>query len=241
MTTQSPAPNRAGSVTSSRFPLGLHWAIGWAGVITTLALIGFYVPSAERTIGESYLIFFFHFPSAVNCLNFFVIAGFVSLIYLLKPSASADWWAASAVEVGLLACSVTLVTGSLWAKAAWGVYWDVQDPRLMSVAIMWLTFAGYIALRSTIEEPTRRALFSAVFGVIAAINVPIVYYSIQWFGVSHHPMKVDLAAREMIITRWTGAAVFFVVYAAYWRLRRQVHEEMHEVRALEDAFGRAGI
>ncbi len=222
-------------------PLPLHLILGWAGLLATLGLIGYYVPSADKTIGESYLIFFFHFPSAVNCLNFFIIAGVISCWYLFRRSPGSDFWAASAVEVGLLACTITLATGSVWAKAAWGVWWDVSDPRLMTVAVMWLTYAGYAAMRSTIDEPEKRARFSAVFGMIAAVNVPLVYFAIQWFGVSHHPMNVDLGAREMKITQWFGAAAFFVLYTAVWRLRVRLHRCRYEAARLEDAFSRVGI
>ncbi|MBI4604766.1 MAG: cytochrome c biogenesis protein CcsA [Planctomycetes bacterium] len=222
-------------------PIRLHLALGWALVIATLGLIAFHVPPAVKDIGESYLIFFFHFPSAVNCLLFFVIAGGISLYHLARSTPGSDQWAASAVEVGVLGCTVTLVTGSIWAKAAWSIWWDATDPRLMTVAIMWLTYVGYLALRSTIDEPTRRARFSAAFGVIAAVNVPLVYFAIQWFGVAHHPMNVDLAAREMVLTRWFGAGAFFVLYTALWRLRRGVHAAAYEVGRIEEGLARAGI
>ncbi len=225
----------------SRFPMPLHLSLGWVGVLATLALIGFYVPTADETIGESYLIFFFHFPSAVNCLNLFVIAGVVSGLYLIKASPRLDLWAASCIEVGVLACSVTLVTGSIWARAAWGVFWDARDPRLMTVAIMWLTYAGYLALRGTIDEPVKRALFSAVFGVIAAINVPIVYFAIKFFGQSHHPMNVNLAQTAMRVTELVGFCAFLVLYIALWRLRFRVHWSRYELNRMEAAFHRAGI
>lgn len=223
-------------------PLPIHFVLGWASVIATLGLIGFYLPSADQTIGESYLIFFFHFPSAVNCLNLFLAAGVISALYLRRPSgARLDLAAAATIEVGLLACSVTLLTGSIWAKAAWGVFWDVRDPRLMSVAIMWLTYAGYLALRGTIDEPVKRARFSCVVGILAAVNVPLVYYSIQLLGKSSHPMNVSLGERSMILTRWTGAFAFLILYTAYCRLRYRVHLARSEAQQLEAAFARAGI
>jgi len=219
----------------------IHLVLGWASVLYTLWLIGFHVPSADKLIGESYLIFFFHFPSAVNCLNFFIIAGVLSLLYLVRRKPSFDLLAASCVEVGVLACSVTLLTGSIWARAAWGVFWDARDPRLMTVAIMWLTYVGYWALRSTIDEPEKRSRFCGVFGTIAALNVPVVYFAIQWFGQSHHPMQVDLKGPEMVYTRWIGAASFFVLYTSLWRLRYSVHSSRSRENSLEAAFARAGI
>ena len=131
----------------------------WLLVVATLGLVGYWVPPREKVLGESYLIFYFHFPSAINCMNMFVFAGVASAFHLVRRTPKSDLWAASAVEVGVLACTITLVTGSIWAKAAWGIWWSVTDPRLMSVAIMWLTYLAYLALRGTIDEPVKRGRF----------------------------------------------------------------------------------
>ena len=221
--------------------LELHMAIGWQLAIITLALVGYYVPPADKIIGDSYLIFFFHFPSAVNALNLFLFAGAFSIAYLCSRRATFDLWAASAIEVGLLATTVTLVTGSIWAKAAWGIWWSISDPRLMSVAIMWLMYLGYAALRSTLEEPGRRARFCAVFGTLAALNVPVVLFSIRVLGPQNHPMAVQLSDRSMVVTRWFGAAAFFVLYTAFWRHRFLILEGRQRQRRLEEAFAQAGV
>jgi heme exporter protein C len=222
------------------FPLTLHFAVGWAGALATLAMVGFYVPPADKVIGESYLIFFYHFPSAVNCLNLFVIGGIVSLVHLIKRTPGSDLWAAAAVEVGLLACTITMVTGSLWAKPAWGVWWNVSDPRLMTVTIMWLTYAAYLALRASIDEPVKRGRFCAVFGTIATVNVFLVYYAIQWFGKVNHPPQIDFSERSMRITQITGVLSFLVLYTAFWRLRRRFLGFRYEAARMEDALARAG-
>jgi heme exporter protein C len=214
-------------------PLPAHMAVGWALVLATLALVGFRVPAADMKIGESYLIFFFHFPSAINCLNLFFFAGLASIYHLWRHTPGSDLWAASAVEVGILACTVTLVTGSIWAKAAWGEWWVVSDPRLMSVAIMFLTYLGYVALRSAVEEPLKRARFSAVFGSIAMLNIFVVYFSVRVFPVENHPMKVELADPSMRLTQWLGAGAFLVLYTAIWRLRFRLLRAHEEVERLD--------
>ena len=222
-------------------PIQLHFTVGWLLVVATLGLIGFWVPPSENILGSSYLIFFFHFPSAINCLNFFAFAGVVSLFHLARQTAKSDLWAASAVEVGVLACTITLVTGSFWAKAAWGHWWVVTDPRLMSVAIMWLTYLAYLALRGTIDEPTKRGRFCAVFGALATLNVPLVYFAIRIFGQENHPMNVEMSQLSMIVTRWFGAASFLVLYTAFWRMRYRVLLSRYEVLRLEEGLTRAGI
>jgi heme exporter protein C len=221
--------------------LKTHLFLGFLLIIATLALIGYWVPPADNVIGESYLIFFIHFPSAFSCLVLFLVAGAISARYLWDPSPRWDLAAAAGVEVGLLATTVTLITGSIWARAAWGIWWDTADPRLMSVAVMWLTYAGYTALRSTFEEPGRRARFSAVFGVIAALNVFIVYFSIQMLGKSHHPMNIDLGEPSMVWTRWIGAASFLVLYSGIWRLRSSVLGSSLRARRLEEGLVQAGV
>ncbi|MCH2375667.1 MAG: cytochrome c biogenesis protein [Planctomycetes bacterium] len=219
----------------------IHFLIGWLLVGVTLAMVGFYVPGSDETIGSSYLIFFFHFPSAINCLNLFLFSGALSLLYLRGQQPRWDLWAASAAEVGVLACTVTLVTGSIWAKAAWGIWWSMTDPRLMSVAVMWLTYLSYLALRSTIDEPVKRARFCAVFGVIACLNVPIVHFSIRVLGKENHPMEVDLGATSMIVTRWFGAMAFFVLYTAFWRLRYRVAHFRDLTHQFEERLARSGL
>ena len=221
--------------------LKLHFILGWTLVIITLGLVGFWVPPAERVLGESYLIFFFPFPSAINCLNFFILAGIIGIFHLVKRTPRTDFWGASAVEVGVLACTITLVTGSTWARAAWGIWWDMSDKRLMTVAAMWLTYCGYLALRAMHEEPVKRGRFCAVFTVIAMVNVPLVYFSIRWFGVEHHPMEVTMNEPSMIWTRWFGVVAFLVLYTAFWRLRFRALENAHRERCLEEDFARAGI
>jgi heme exporter protein C len=218
---------------SPLLPLPIHIGLGWALVIYTLSLVGFRVPSAEAVIGESYLIFFFHFPSAINCLNLFFFAGIASMYHLWRRTPGSDLWAASAVEVGVLACTVTLVTGSIWAKAAWGEWWVVSDPRLMSVAIMFLTYLGYLALRSAVDEPLKRARFSAVFGSIAMLNIFIVYFSVRIFPVENHPMKVEMAHSSMRLAQWIGAGAFLVLYTGLWRLRYRLLRAREEVERLD--------
>ncbi len=153
-----------------------------------------------------------------------------------------DLLASTAVEVGVLACTITLVTGSIWAKCAWNVFWNFRDKRLMTVSIMWFTYLGYLALRTTIEDPGKRARFCSVFGVIATINVPLVYFALRWFPEGRtHPMVIDLNTASMKVTRWVGALAFLVLYTAIWRIRYRAASVNHRVQRLEESFARAGI
>lgn len=217
--------------------------LGWAMVITTLSFVGFWVPQEERQLGSSYLIFFFHFPSALNCMEFFLLGGVFSAIYLRNKSPSMDLWAVSSIEVGMLACTITLVTGGIWARAAWGEWdtWVINDPRLMSVYFMWLTYAAYLALRSSMDQGKRRELYCAVFGILASINVPVVYYAIRIFGKENHPMSLTLNTTSMKVTQWFGWASFLVLYIGLVRLRRNYYQRCRQLDRLQEEFNRAQI
>ncbi len=222
-------------------PIGLHMTIGWWGVIGILGMIGFWVPSADAKIGESYLIFFFHFPSAISCMVLFVASGVASATFLATRSSRWDWLASGLVQVGVLACTITLVTGSIWAKAAWGVWWDMTDPRLMTVAIMWLTYIAYLALRLAIDDPVKRARFGAVFGVLACVNVPLVHFAIKLLGKAHHPMDVELGETSMLWTRWLGAAAFIILYGAFTRLAFRVEKYSETLGRMDEKLLEAGV
>ncbi|MEE3199316.1 MAG: cytochrome c biogenesis protein CcsA, partial [Planctomycetota bacterium] len=221
--------------------LQINNAVGWVMVIITLAFVGCWVPHEEKVLGSSYLIFFFHFPSAINCMNLFVIGGVCSLIYLLNRNPSMDLWATSAIEVGMLACTITLVTGGIWARAAWGEWdtWIINDPRLMSVYFMWLTYAAYLALRSSMDQGKRRELYCAVFGLLATVNVPVVYYAIRIFGQENHPMSLTLDETSMKTTMRFGALAFLVLYIGFIRLRRRHYQQCLQVDKLQENFNRA--
>ena len=154
-----------------------------------------------------------------------------------------DLWATSAIEVGMLACTITLVTGGIWARAAWGEWdgWIINDPRLMSVYFMWLTYAAYLALRTSMDQGKRRELYCAVFGLLATVNVPIVYYAIRIFGQDRHPMSLTLDETSMKTTMRFGALAFLVLYIGFVRLRRRHYQQCLQVDKLQENFNRAQI
>lgn len=200
----------------------LHMGLAAALCIGTLALVAWHAPPEIPGLGASYLIFFIHLPSAVNSLLFFLIGGVFSAAYLSMGGARKDVYAASAITVGLLACTVCIATGSPWAKAAWGQWWIWDDPRLLSVAIMWFFFAGYLLLRWSVEEEERRARFAAAFGIIACLTVPFVHFSIKFLGQTNHPMGVELGP-EIRTTVRVGMLAFLFLYLLIFRILVRAH------------------
>lgn len=151
-------------------------AAGWA-----LALA--WAPP-DRFQGDVQRLMYVHVPAAWNALALFTVAFLASVRVLWKRSLAADRLAHAAVEVGLLFTALTLALGSLWGKPVWGVWWT-WDPRLTTTAILFVLFAGYLALRRMFDDPLRRATVSAAVAIVAFADVPIVHWSVTWWESLH--------------------------------------------------------
>ncbi|HXW57399.1 MAG TPA: cytochrome c biogenesis protein CcsA [Candidatus Cybelea sp.] len=143
-----------------------------------------FVAPDERTMHEIQRIFYFHVPSWSASFTAFFIAFLANIGYLVTRRARWDWLGVSAAEVGVVACTIGLITGPLWAKPVWGVWWT-WDARLTTTFILWLLYIAYLLLRGLIEEPGRRATLSAVFGIFAFLDVPLVYLSNRLWRTQH--------------------------------------------------------
>jgi len=138
----------------------------------------------EASQGYIYRIIFFHVPAAwVGMVGFFA-AMTLSVLYLAGGDLKYDSLAASIVEVAVVFSTVNLVTGSIWARVIWGIWWT-WDYRLTSQLVCVLIFSGYLMLRRAIDEPTQRARLSAALTVFGCVNVVIVWKSIEWFRNNH--------------------------------------------------------
>ncbi len=129
-------------------------------------------------------IFCFHLPSAIASGTGFFISLIFSSLYIARRNLKFDAIAASVTEVSFALMIVTLVTGSIWAKIIWGVWW-AWDPRLTSYFIGLLIYAGYLMLRRVIDEPTTRARLSAVLSVFGFVDMIVVWKSIEWWATLH--------------------------------------------------------
>ena len=139
---------------------------------------------AERNQGVIFKIIFFHVPMAITALTCALVAFTSSILFLVTKKFQFDALAVAVTEVGLAFLAGNLLTGSIWGRVAWGIWWT-WDARLTSALVCWLLYAGYLMLRNAIEEPTQRATFAAVFSIFAFIDVPIVIFSIKWWRTQH--------------------------------------------------------
>jgi heme exporter protein C len=138
----------------------------------------------ERTMGDLQRIFYFHVAAAIAGMTAFAVNFFSCLMYLVRRK---RWWdnlALSAAEIGVMFLSMVLVTGPIWAKPAWFVWWT-WSPRLTLSLVLCLLYVAYILIRNYIEDPEKKALVSAVFGIVAFADTPLVWFSIRWWRDIH--------------------------------------------------------
>ena len=138
----------------------------------------------ETQQGVTFKIIFFHVPVAIAAMTAACVAFLASAGFLVTRNFRFDAMAVASTEVGLAFLAANLVTGSIWGREIWGIWWT-WDARLTSALVCWLLYAGYLMLRKAIEEPTQRATFAAVFSIFAFIDVPIVIFSIKWWRTQH--------------------------------------------------------
>src|SRR6202167_5728491 len=138
----------------------------------------------ERMQGAIFKIIFFHVPVAITALTAAGVALIASVLFLITKNFFFDALAVSVTEVGLAFLAANLITGSIWGRNQWGIWW-AWDARLTSALVCWILYASYLMLRRAIDEPTQRATFSAVFSIFCFIDVPIVIFSIKWCRPQH--------------------------------------------------------
>ncbi len=200
--------------------------------------IAIHVSPPDRDMGDLQKIMYVHVPAAwITFLAFFVVL-FYSLAYLWKQREKDDLLAASAAEVGATFNGLTLVLGMIWGRPTWGVWWT-WDARLTSTLVLFLIFAGYLALRAFLDDPRRRAQWSAVVGILGAINVPIVYMSVRWWRTLHQMQSAPstMAPAYVLGLRLNAFAFLFVMI--YFIRRR--YEAARLERAVEDAAQAAAL
>jgi heme exporter protein C len=164
-------------------------------VTITVALLAWafyqaiYVAPLDEMQGPVYRIFYYHVPHAMLCFLFFAISLAGSIGYLSFRRSNADWaqvsdaWALAGAEVGVVYCTIVLLTGPLWGRRAWGIWWT-WDARLTTTLVLWLIYVSYLLLRRFAAGPQVQTL-AAVLGIFGALDVPIVYMSNRWWRTQH--------------------------------------------------------
>lgn len=215
----------------SFYPLAgrmLPWFFGIAMVLTVVGLvIGFVIAPTDAQQGEVYRIIFIHVPSAwMAMFVYLVMAGYALLTLALRARLSGMMSRALA-PTGALMAAVALVTGALWGKPTWGTYW-VWDARLTSTLILLFLYLGYMALVSAIEDEDRADRAGAMLLLVGVVNVPIIYFSVNWWNTLHQGASVSLtAAPKMAQTMLAGMLVMTFATWSYC-----IATALHRVRSI---------
>jgi heme exporter protein C len=181
-------------------------------------------------MGPIQRIFYLHVSSAWTGLTAFLICFVANLFYVFRREPKWDWLGIASAEVGLAFTTVVLVTGPIWAHPVWGIWWT-WDARLTSTFILWLLYACFLLLRTLVDEPERRMLFSALFGIFAFLDVPLVFGSIRWWRTQHpQPVVMGGSGSGLDPTMWKVTFFFWLAMLALMALLIQVRYELESTR-----------
>ncbi len=206
-------------------------------MLAALYMVFIYVPTDAET-GIIQRIFYFHVPLAWVAFLAFLVVFMASIRYLWKRDKKWDFIASSSAEVGLVFTTLVLITGSIWARPTWGVWW-VWDSRLTASLVLWLIYLAYFIVRSYIGEEERRARFAAVVGVIGFIDVPVVALAITLWR-TQHPGPVIFESGlsgEMMATLMVAIAAFTALYFLLFTGRVSLKKDEDEAGRLKASIG----
>ncbi len=189
-----------------------------AGVAVGIGLWFALTAPPDALQGEYSRLLGIHPPAMWTAFVAFGVTAFASIMWLIRKTDRWDRLGAASVEVGVIFTAIGLFTGMVWGQAVWGTPWDWQDPRLMSTAVMFFVYLGYIALRNAVDDPQLRARRSAILGVIAVIQVPLVYFSVNMFRTLHQTQSVrpdgSTMPDEMLMAMGINMLAYTLLYVA---------------------------
>jgi heme exporter protein C len=213
-----------------------------AALIFFAGYAALFIAPDERTMHELMRIFYFHLSCWVAMFSALTLAFVANIAWLATRNPKWDWLGVAGVEVGVVCCTGGLITGVLWGRPAWGIWWT-WDARLTTTFILWIMYISYLILRGLVEEPQRRASLSAIFGIFAFLDTPLVYASNRLWR-TQHPAPVIMGGPDSGLDAMMGrvliacivsvVAMTVLVLVDRYRLERLRHE-LDELRLAADA------
>ena len=208
------------------------------GVFLSYALyLALVVAPTEQTMGDVQRIFYYHVPSAWTAFLLFAVNFVASIVYLARRNPVADAIALTSAEVGVVFCTIVLVTGPLWARPVWGIWWT-WDIRLTSTFVLWLMYVAYLMLRR-FSTGGQTAVVAAAMAIFAALDVPLVYFSIRLFRTQHpQPViggggSIDPRMLHVLLINWY-AFLCLAALMCWSRYRLEtLQRQVEEAQALE--------
>jgi len=212
----------------------LLMCLTFVGMIASLYAAFIYAPT-EAVMGPIQRIFYFHMGSVWVATIAFIIVFISSIQYLRKESRFWDVLALSSAEIGVLFITLTLITGSIWAKPVWGTWWT-WDPQLTTTFILWILYIVYLILRSSSGSDTKKAKYAAVFGIIAFLDLPLVYASARLMrGISPVVFggRGGGIAPEMMVALLVTLVAFTFLFFLILRERIDIENMKDEIAKLK--------
>lgn len=215
------------------------------GLVTMLffivaQIVAFRISPPDVYMGSLQKIMYVHVPAAWAAMLAYFTVFVLSIIYLVTKRPQYDLIAAAAAEVGVVMTGLALALGSIWGRPTWGVWW-AWDARITATAIMFMMYVGYLVLRGFTDDEERRAQWSAAVGIVAFVNVPIVWWSVQWWSTLH---QVQSTRQSMAGLYWNGlwlnAFAFLLILIFFIASRYHVAELERNVDIRLEADAMAG-
>ena len=222
----------------------MFWIAG-ISILVALYLVFMYAV-IERIMGPVQKIFYFHVgTAAVAAIAFFVV--FVcSILYLMTKKRIYDVYAGVSGEIGVVFTTLVLLTGPIWARASWNVWWN-WEPRLTTTLILWFIYVAYVMIRNMDGAWDKKARLAAIFGIIGFVDVPIVYFSVQWWNTTLHPVVVGkggggLQGEGMILALMASIFALSMLYVVLMkrgvRIEKAKIELAHMKSKIAEKFSR---
>ena len=187
--------------------------------------IGLFVAPTDAQQGEGYRIIFLHVPASWMSMFIYIVMAFWSAMALVFNTRLSSMMATALAPTGAMFAALSLITGSLWGKPMWGTWW-VWDARLTSELILFFLYVGYLALYAAIDDPRRADKACAVLALVGVVNVPIIYFSVQWWNTLHQGASISMTrapsmARTMLLGMLLMAltAWMYSIAVALYRVR----------------------
>ena len=209
-------------------------------IVATLLFIAIYFifsyAEVEKSMLEVQKIFYFHVSAAMTVYIAFGVNFLFSIKYLIQRESDDDLLAAAAAEIGLVFCTIVLLSGPIWAKYAWNTWWN-WEARLTTTLVLYLMYIGYFILRSALAEAEdKRKIYSAVLGIIAFFDVPIVHYATKLWDEKAHPGRG--AKLDVVSTMLHTWILVFIAFVALFTLLFIVQHQLRKTEARYEALRR---
>lgn len=232
----------------SFYPLAgkmIPWFAAGAAILTVVGLyVGFFVAPTDYQQSEAYRIIYIHVPAAWMSMFIYVVMAGYAGIGLVFNTRLSSYMARALAPTGAIFTFLALWTGALWGKPMWGAYW-VWDARLTSELILLFLYLGFIALNAAIEDPRRAARASGLLALVGVVNVPIIYFSVQWWNTLHQGASITVTdAPTMETSMFAGLMLmtlafwFYTIAVALMRVRSEILERERHSDWVDEVLAR---